>query len=125
MHNAIGGRVARLALALAVLLPLVGVAALEAPTPADATALSISVVGNHLVDGGGTTVRLLGADVPGTEYACEEGWGYSDVPITQASADAVAAWHADAVRVPLNEDCWLGINGQPSYGSEAGYRSAI
>ncbi len=89
------------------------------------TPLSIAISGNHFVDGAGATVRLLGVDVPSTEYACEEGWGYSSQPLTVAVADAIAAWHADAVRVPLNEDCWLGLNGEPSYGTASGYRQAI
>jgi len=89
------------------------------------TPLSITVSGNHFVNGAGATVRLLGVDVPSTEYACDEGWGYASQPLTLASAQAIAAWHADAVRVPLNEDCWLGLNGQPSFGSEAGYQQAI
>ena len=101
-----------------------GVGAAPAPATA-APALAIAVEGNHFVNGAGQTVRLLGVDVPGTEYACEEGWGYAQEPLTAATAQAIAAWHADAVRVPLNEDCWLGLNGQPSYGTEAGYRSAI
>ena len=37
----------------------------------------------------------------------------------------MAAWHANAVRVPINEDCWLGINGVPAQYSGAAYRSAI
>jgi hypothetical protein len=37
----------------------------------------------------------------------------------------MAAWHINAVRIPLNEDCWLGINGvKPAY-SGASYRSAV
>jgi len=64
-------------------------------------------------------------DVPSTEYACDEGWGYASQPLDLATADAIATWHADAVRVPLNEDCWLGLNGQPSYGTQAGYQEAI
>ncbi len=92
------------------------------------TTLSVAVDGNHFVDGAGATIRLLGVNVPGTEYACEEGWAYSSVPITAASADAIAGWGADAVRVPLNEDCWLGINGQPTYdhaAGAAGYQAAV
>jgi len=89
------------------------------------TPLSIAVSGDHFVNGDDQTVRLLGVDVPGTEYACEEGWGYSSLPISPASADAIAAWHADAVRVPLNEDCWLGINDAGFYGTPSGYQQAI
>jgi endoglucanase len=87
--------------------------------------LSIAVSGNHFVSGTGATIRLLGVDVPSTEYACDQGWGDSSQPLTLATADAVAAWHANAVRVPLNEDCWLGLNGQPSFGTTVGYRQAI
>jgi endoglucanase len=97
------------------------------PAAADPT-LSVAVDGSHLVNGAGKTIHLLGVNVPGTEYACEEGWGYSSVPISAASADAIAGWDADAVRVPLNEDCWLGINGQPAYtpaAGAAGYQAAV
>src|ERR1700748_3416836 len=34
-----------------------------------------------------------------------------DGPHDQASIDAMKSWNLNAVRVPLNEDCWLGING--------------
>src|ERR1035438_9642239 len=37
----------------------------------------------------------------------------------------MVAWRIDAVRVPLNEDCWLGINGiSPAVGGTA-YQHAI
>lgn len=79
---------------------------------------SIAIDGNHFVNGTGQPIRLLGVDRPGTEYACEEGWGDSDgddsAPAATADAAAIASWDANAVRVPLNEDCWLGIDGQPS-----------
>ncbi len=101
---------------------VVGIGAVRAQAAAP---LSIAVSGNHFVDGAGTTVRLLGVNVPSTEYACDQGWGYASQPLTLATADAIATWHADAVRVPLNEDCWLGLNGQPSYGTELGYQQAI
>ena len=121
----------RVAVAAAVALSVGAASAVVlAVTPAHAgTPLSIAVSGNHFVNGSGATVRLLGVNVPSTEYACDEGWGYSSQPRTLATAEAIASWHADAVRVPLNEDCWLGLNGEPS-GSEAGagsagYRQAI
>ena len=91
---------------------------------ASATSLSIAVNGNHFVNGAGATVRIPGVNVPGTEYACDQSWGYAGFPLTVVSAQVVAAWHANAVRVPLNEDCWLGLNGQPSYGTMAGQRQA-
>ncbi len=37
----------------------------------------------------------------------------------------MTSWHTNAVRVPLNEDCWLGINGvNPAY-SGTTYQQAI
>jgi endoglucanase len=91
--------------------------------------LSVSIRGNHFVNGSGQTIRLLGVDVPSTEYACEEGWGYASLTTSPradaATAASIASWGADAVRVPLNEDCWLGINGEPAFGTQAGYQQAI
>ena len=49
-----------------------------------------------------------------------------------ADAAAVASWNATAVRVPLNQSCWLGINGDPNSDqgppqplTVAGYRQAV
>jgi hypothetical protein len=38
---------------------------------------------------------------------------------------AIASWHSNIVRVPLNETCWLGINGVDQNYSGAIYRNAI
>ncbi len=87
--------------------------------------VSVRVQGNHLVNAAGATVRLLGVSRSGTEYMCVKGNAIFDGPSDAASIAAIAGWHAGAVRVPLNEDCWLGINGvNPAY-SGAAYQSAI
>jgi hypothetical protein len=92
--------------------------------PASAAA-GVRVSGNHLVDGAGRTIRLLGVDRSGLEYACIQGWGFMDGPTDAASIAAMKTWDIDAVRVPLNEDCWLGINGvKPQYGG-ARYRAYV
>ena len=91
--------------------------ALTAPVP--------TVVGDQIVDSSGTPIRLDGVDASGTEDACVLGRGFSWGPMDQAEAASIASWHATAVRVPLNEDCWLGINGVPAQFSGAAYRSAI
>ncbi len=90
----------------------------RAPLP-----LSIKVVGNELVNGAGQTIRLLGVNRSGAQYECVSSHQVFDGPSGPASARAMAAWHIDAVRVPLNEDCWLGINGVVTGG--APYRRAI
>src|SRR6202011_6113426 len=57
--------------------------------------------------------------------ACIQGWGFSDGPADASMAQAIASWHANAIRVPLNEDCWLGINGAPAAYSGANYQTFI
>ncbi|MGY1642855.1 glycoside hydrolase family 5 protein [Geodermatophilus sp. SYSU D00703] len=92
---------------------------------------ALSVHGNQLVDQDGAPVRLLGFNHSGAEYACVEGWGIFDghaAQRTRMSASTVArmaTWRgANTVRVPLNEQCWLGLGVQPAYGG-ATYQEAI
>ena len=86
---------------------------------------AVRVAGNRLVNTAGRPVRLIGVDRSGTEYACAQGWGIFDGPSSAASVAAMAAWGINAIRIPLNEDCWLGINGvAPARGGIA-YRRAI
>jgi hypothetical protein len=80
-----------------------------APTKA-ASALSVHVQGNQLVDGNGNFLRLLGVNRSGSEYECVDGDGIFDGPVDSTAIAAIKAWHVNAVRVQLNEDCWLGIN---------------
>jgi len=85
----------------------------------------IRVLGNRLVDGNGAPIQLRGVNRSGTEYACVQGLGIFDGPSNAASVKAIASWRVNIVRVPLNEDCWLGVNGiKPAY-SGANYRDAI
>lgn len=96
------------------------------PHAAHAAALSgLRVQGNQLQDATGKSVRLLGVNRSGTEYACIQGWGFFDGPSDAASVQAMASWGVNSVRVPLNEDCWLGINGAPAAYSGSNYRQAI
>lgn len=83
------------------------------------------MVGNQLLDGNGRPVALAGTNRSGTEYACAEGWGIFDGPTDDRSIDAMAAWGINAVRVPLNEDCWLGTNGVPAAFGGASYQAAV
>ena len=86
----------------------------------------VRVSGNRLVDQIGQTVRLLGVNRSGAEYACAEGWGIFDGPTDDDTSIAyMKAWKINTVRLPLNEDCWLGINGVSRRYSGANYRSAI
>ncbi len=89
------------------------------------TAPVVRVVGNRLVSQAGRTVRLIGVDASGTSYSCVESRYFSWDPSTATEAGAIASWGADVVRVPLNEDCWLGINGAPLDYPAAIYREDV
>jgi endoglucanase len=94
-------------------------------TSASASTSGLHVSGNRILDKSGHQVLFQGVNRSGTEYACVQGWGIFDGPDTAASVQAIARWHVNIVRIPVNEDCWLGINGvNPSYAG-ATYRQAI
>jgi dienelactone hydrolase len=106
----------RLALALLGLLLLLGL-----PSPAGATggAPNVKIRGNTFVDGHGKRFRLLGVNLSSAEFTCVEPTygntyrkrtGVWALPTGDDAIAAIASWHATAVRIPLNEDCWLGIN---------------
>ena len=104
----------------------------RAPAASAKVPLKIRIVGNHFVDGAGHRIRLLGVNRPSLEYACVDGYGYDDGRFSNKDAAAIASWGATAVRIPLNEDCWLGVNGQPNSDQGAdppltrsGYRAEI
>jgi hypothetical protein len=104
----------------------------QAPSRAATAPLAISISGNHFVNGAGQTIRLLGVNHTSSEYGCVDGFGYDDGHFDDADAAAIASWGANAVRIPLNEDCWLGINGQPNSSegadpplTQAGYQTEI
>jgi len=79
----------------------------EEPSKPTSNLLSVSVVGNQLVDQNGKFVRLLGVNKSGTEYACAQGWGIFDGDFDFGTLKAMKSWGINAVRVPLNSACWL------------------
>ena len=94
----------------------VSLVALVLASAAPAAVGPVTVKGNHLAGRHGHRIVLRGVDRSGTEYACSGGYGFTDSPdythpdSTKLIA-AIRAWHVNAVRVPLNEACWLRING--------------
>jgi len=92
---------------------------------ARAAAVGLHVSGNRLVDARGRTVHIHGVNRSGTEYSCVHGVGIFDGPSDARSVRAIASWHVNAVRIPLNEDCWLGINGVKPRFAGGNYRAAI
>ena len=102
-------------------------AALPGAAPA-AGPFGVEVAGNHLVaTATGTPVRLLGVDRSSGEYMCTSPTDRTVFagPTGATSIAAIRDWHADAVRLPLNEDCWLGIDGAAPAASGAAYRADV
>ncbi|HEY0753239.1 MAG TPA: cellulase family glycosylhydrolase [Ktedonobacteraceae bacterium] len=93
---------------------------LQAPLTASAASVAsgLHVVGNQLEDATGHVVVPHGVDRMGTEYQCIKSATNAptnfDGPVDQATVSAMTSWGTNIVRVPLNEDCWLGINGFPA-----------
>jgi endoglucanase len=103
-----------------------GAAAPARGPAATAPAPALHVSGNRLVTETGATYRLLGVNRSGGEFACIQGRGMWDGPMDQASVTAMRSWNVRAVRVPLNEECWLGTASVPVGGvSGAAYQQAV
>jgi hypothetical protein len=86
----------------------------------------LHVVGNHIEDAAGSTVVLHGVNRSGTEYRCVQSSAFFDGPSSESSVAAIKSWPGvNTVRVPLNESCWLGINGAPDNVSGPYYKNAI
>ena len=81
--------------------------------------------GNRLVDvASNRTVVLRGVSHSGSEYTCVHGDGVFEGTIDQAFVDGLKSWtNLNAVRLPMNEDCWLGINGVPEKYSGKAYQT--
>jgi hypothetical protein len=135
------GRRHAIGLALLAALALVAthlgaVATAQAAHAATSAAPLLAVQGNQLVDTRFSPpqhIQLHGVDRSGTEYQCVHNVGIFDPTsldsldptVLDASIQAIKLWHLNAVRVPLNEDCWLGINRvNPAY-SGSNYQHAI
>lgn len=85
------------------------------PADSGGPAPALRVSGNRLVTSTGATYRLLGVNRASAEFACVQGKGMWDSPTPdQSTVDAMKAWNIHAVRIPLNEDCWLGTFGTPA-----------
>ena len=110
---------------------------MAAGVPANTGAAHPVVEGNQIIDArSGRDFVPRGVNWSSFEYACAQGWGMSalDNVVARdpaaAEAKAIAAWGANTVRLPLNQDCWLGTRGAPvsdqyEERTVAGYRSDV
>jgi hypothetical protein len=89
------------------------------------SAPQLHVSGNKLVDATGAAVVLHGVNRSGGEFACVQGNGLWNGPMDDPSVRAMRSWGVNAVRVPLNEACWLGESYVNSSFAGATYQSAV
>jgi hypothetical protein len=79
--------------------------------------LSIHVEGKNFKNGAGAVVQLRGANLMGMEYTAIDGFSPADPypQLVEANWAALHAWKANIIRVPLNEDSYLGISCVTAY----------
>ena len=87
----------------------------------------LHVSGNQILNASGQVVRLRGVNRTSGEYACIQNWGIFEGPVTDTAIQAMLNWKINAVRIPLNEDCWLDVNtgGIGRQYVDAAYRNAV
>jgi hypothetical protein len=101
----------------------------EVPTSLAATAVNgvsvsgLHVSGNQILNSQNQAVPLRGVDKSGAEYECLGGPLVFDGPSDANSVAVLQSWAINIVRLPVNEDCWLGINGAAVGGTT--YQNAI
>lgn len=85
-----------------------------------ASAPLLHVYLNELEDQNNHLVQLRGVDKYGSEYECvrPKQWQSDsnapfDGPANQSDINQMLSWDINAVRIPLNEDCWTGANMGP------------
>ncbi len=95
--------------------------------PLGATTPDIQIVGNQIrTISGGCTVRLKGMCDSGLEYDPLGSGPGSPADVVAGIAEAVTAWHANCVRLPISQDFWFGCSnykGTPA--SAEAYRAIV
>jgi len=81
----------------------------------NAPKFAIAVSGNKFVNAAEATVQLRGVNLSAFESAAIQGWDPEDPSGGQFGQgynpnwSAIGSWKANVVRIPLNEDSWLGL----------------
>ncbi|MGC1524015.1 MAG: hypothetical protein WA803_20925, partial [Steroidobacteraceae bacterium] len=80
-----------------------------------AISVHVDAQGGHFVDAKGDIIQVRGVNVSGLESGIIFGptnstdyWASSNLG-GRPDFTKIAAWKANAVRLPLNEDSWLGL----------------
>ncbi|HEY4332772.1 MAG TPA: cellulase family glycosylhydrolase [Ilumatobacteraceae bacterium] len=118
------GRCAPLVMAAAlVALAACGVAPSVHDAASSSGSIHPTVDGNQLIDArSGAAWVPHGVNWPDLEYSCVQGW-QPDHPASETQQ--MATWGIDVVRLPLNEDCWLGVDGAPVGITASAYRTEV
>lgn len=92
----------------------------------------LHVQGNKILNSTNQVVSIKGVNQSGAEYMClAPGANVFDGPADQSNINAMKSWgYVNAVRLTINEDCWLGINSYngcqlPCQQTVAQYQQAI
>lgn len=93
--------------------------------PAVPSIVGLHVVGNKLMNKDNQEIVPTGVGRSGTEYPCVQGWGIFDGAHDATAVGVMASWQMNAVRISINEDCWLGINGVPAQYAGTNYQQSI
>ena len=81
----------------------------------DPGTLAVSVAGSQLIDAWGNAIQLRGVNLSGMEGVGVQGWDLADPTGGEMGQPfgpnwlAIQSWKANVVRIPLNEDSWLGL----------------
>lgn len=87
----------------------------------------LHISGSTILNGNNQQVQMHGVNFSGFEYSCLDGATMNDgpVPPTLAEVNGMKAWNINTVRIPLNEDCWLGLHGIAAAVSGTNYQNAV
>jgi len=84
------------------------------------SSVPLHVSGTHIADPVGDTIRLRGVDVDSLEYDVEGDH------IIQSLNTALQSWHANLIRLPLNENFWFGYDySSKNIDGGAAYRALV
>lgn len=82
------------------------------PPPPPVGNLAVSIKGGKFVDASGAVLQLRGVNVSALEFVAAQGWSPGDPwGGVKPNWAAIASWKANCVRIPLNSQSWLGVNG--------------
>ncbi|EAL64409.1 hypothetical protein DDB_G0286061 [Dictyostelium discoideum AX4] len=89
------------------------------------TTHGLHIKGNTIYNSDDEIIMLRGVNRPGTEYMCVQNAQVFDGPCDSEHIELLRSWKLNAIRVPLNEDCWLGNHGNEALWYGNGYRDTI